>query len=363
MTVLLGLVDLYLKEGKPIGSNTLKSAGFKFLSSATIRNYFAKLESEGYLHQQHSSGGRIPTNKAYKFYVDTYILDREPILKEEKLLSKTLQKETNEVVSYLHSAAETLSELTQCPVFLSTPRFDVDFIQNIRFMPLDSEKLLCILVTNFGLLRTETLLLPRSFTQEEAGELEHYFHWRLSKKPKPLFSDEKLSKWAQRIYNEIMVRHVTNSAQSSTEIYRTGLSKLLLYPEFTDPSALASSLSLFEDSLQMRSLLNTSLLKNKLSCWIGDDLGPKTSECCVISIPYKIGQINAGSFAVLGPCRLPYRWLFSVLDHFASLVSDAITENVYKFKIHFHPPQDEALLKKNLSEAQLILLEDKSRKK
>src|SRR5438045_1193035 len=72
-SVLLGLIELYLKTGKPIGSHTLQENGFDSLSSATIRNYFSKMEEAGYLKQQHTSGGRIPTQKAFRLYADSYL--------------------------------------------------------------------------------------------------------------------------------------------------------------------------------------------------------------------------------------------------------------------------------------------------
>src|SRR3990167_9351799 len=99
--VLLGLIELYLKTGKPIGSHTLQENGFDSLSSATIRNYFGKMEAEGYLKQQHTSGGRIPTEKALRLYVDTYqskgTLDKE----QEEALNKVLKKETREIATVL----------------------------------------------------------------------------------------------------------------------------------------------------------------------------------------------------------------------------------------------------------------------
>ncbi len=346
--VLLGLIELYLETGKPIGSNTLQSNGFKFLSSATIRNYFAKLEEEGYLEQQHSSGGRVPTNKAYQLYA-SLISKAEVSPKEDKVLKIALQKEMKEVISYLHQAAETLSEVSGCPVFLLTPRLDMDLIQNIRFIPFDKERLLCAISTDFGLLRTEVLHLPVSFSESDATALEDYFYWRLSKKEKPTLTSEKQLKWAQRIYNEIMVRHVAGFSQAiPEEIYCTGLSKLLHFPEFSDPIHLANNLALFEDLVKMNAILSRCMKSSGVSTWIGDELG---MESAVLAIPYKIGKITVGAFGILGPCRLPYRKLFGLLHSVSEYVSEALSKSVNKFQIPFHPLQKG------------ILLEDKSKKK
>lgn len=349
--VLLGLIELFLKGGKPIGSQTLQENGFESLSSATIRNYFSKMEELGYLKQPHTSGGRVPTAKALRLYADTYH-DQGTIEKaQEEFLLSRMSKDSREVASTLHKAAEAFSEATQCAVFISAPRFDQDFVQDIRLIQLDSTKLLSVLITNFGLIRTETLYVERTVDAAFLRSVEEYFRWRMNQGEKPLFRDEAEVKMAQRIYNEIMVRHVVGYANFTNEdVIRTGMSKLLNYPEFNDATALASSLALLEDAGQMRLFLRECCKKQALSCWIGDELVPfvpKESECTIIAIPYRINQTTAGAIALLGPMRLPYRNLFGLAQVFSEQVSQALTEQMYQYKITFRQPK--------------ILLENQSR--
>src|SRR3989344_238020 len=237
--ILLGLIELYLKTGKPIGSHTLQEHGFKSLSSATIRNYFSKMEEQGYLKQQHTSGGRIPTDKALRLYADAYqsqgILEKA----QEEALEKVLSQDTKEVAAILHQAADVLGDLSKCAVFLSAPRFDQDFIQDIKMVQLDSMKILSILITDFGLIRTETLYMDHPVDSVFLRTFEEYCLWRLNKGYKPLFRTDMEAKMAQRLYNEIMVRHVVGYANfPNEEIWRTGLSKLLAYPPIKDPNPL-----------------------------------------------------------------------------------------------------------------------------
>lgn len=346
--VLLGLVELFLKSGKPIGSQTLQENGFDSLSSATIRNYFSKMEELGYLEQPHTSGGRVPTAKAMRLYADTY-KDQGFIEKgQEQILLEQIGKESREVATTLHRAAEVFSELTQCAVFISAPRFDQDFVQDVRLIQLAPTKLLSVVITNFGLIRTETLYVETPVDTSFLRSVEEYFKWRMNQGEKPLFKDAAETKAAQRIYNEIMVRHVVGYANFTGEdVIRTGLSKLLAYPEFNDAAALANSLSLLEDTSQMRLLLRECLKKQTMSCWIGDELVPfvpKDSECAVIAIPYRINQTLAGAIALLGPMRLPYRNLFGLSRVFSEQLSQALTEQVYQFKITFRQPKSSILL-------------------
>lgn len=340
--VLLGLIELYLKTGKPIGSHTLQENGFESLSSATIRNYFSKMEEAGFLAQQHTSGGRVPTEKAFRLYADAHLSEGVIGKEQEEALVEVIQGETKEIATLLHRASDVLSELTKCAVFISAPRFDQDFIQDVRLVPLDRSKVLSVLITDFGLIRTETVYLEKEVDPTFLRTTEEYFFWRMNKGEKPLFRHESDAKMAQRIYNEIMVRHVVGYANFPEEdVLRTGLSKLLAYPEFNDAAALASSLSLLEDANQMRSLLREAGKKDQMTCWIGDELCPfvpKDAECAVIAIPYRINQTVVGSIALLGPMRLPYRNLFGIVQAFAALISKTLTDSVYKYKITYREP-------------------------
>jgi heat-inducible transcriptional repressor len=345
--VLLGLVELYLKTGKPIGSHTLQENGFESLSSATIRNYFAKMETAGLLKQQHTSGGRIPTAKAFRLYAEHFCNQGVVEAEQEQVLGALFDEESKEIATTLHRMAESLSEMTQCAVFISTPRFDQDFIQDIRLISLDPSKLLSVIITNFGLIRTEAIYLDKPVDTLFLRSCEEYFLWRLNKGEKPLFNREAETKMAQRIYNEIMVRHVVGYTNFHDEdILRTGLSKLLAYPEFNDAAALAGSLSLLEDEAQMRAILRECCKKNELTCWVGDELCPYVpaeSECAIIAIPYKINQTIAGAIALLGPMRLPYRNLFGLSRLFSEQLSGSLTESLHKYKISFRNPQNQPI--------------------
>jgi heat-inducible transcriptional repressor len=344
--VLLGLIELYLKTGKPIGSSTLQESGFESLSSATIRNYFSKMEEAGYLKQQHTSGGRIPTDKAFRLYADA--MQNEGVVEkpQEEKLDAMLEISSKEPVALLHRLSDALSEMTQCAVFATTPRFDHDFIQDVKLIRLSKSQLLSVLITDFGLVRTETVYLDREIDPTFLHSVEEYFLWRLNKGEKPFFQDEKEAKIAQRIYNEVMVRHVVGYANFPEEdVLRTGLARLLAYPEFNDAAALAHSLSLLESDSQMRTLLRECAKREAMTSWIGNELAPfvpKDAECTVIAIPYRINQTVAGAIAILGPMRISYRNAFGLLQTFSEKLSRALTSSLYKYKVTFRQPTHSA---------------------
>jgi heat-inducible transcriptional repressor len=361
--ILLGLVEYYLASGKPVGSNTLKEAGFGNLSSATIRNYFAQLEEDGYLKQLHSSGGRVPTELAYRIYAQESIHSEEVSAKIREKLQSLKDGETHQIAVFLQQAAEELSLLTNLPVFMSAPRFDHDFVLDVKLMGLDIHRCLCVIITDFGAIRTEVLQTESKLSSFAIKRIESYFHWRLTGTDKPEGMDKTEEEIAQRFYNEVMVRYVVGYSQFvEEEVHRTGFSRLLGYPDFDSAFTLSNSLNLFENSQSIRLILRECCKLNTLKYWIGDDLIPYTKgkpNCSVIAVPYRINQKPVGAVGILGPTRMPYKQLFGTLKLFSEAVSDALTRSLFKFKISFREPNENTVYYLNNDQKKPFALEDR----
>lgn len=363
--ILLALVEHYIRNGKPVGSNTLKESGHEKMSAATIRNYFANLERDGYLEQPHTSGGRIPTDKAFRVYANEYLDARAITSAQQTALAELKETDAKEITPYLQRAAEILAKLTECAVFLTAPRFDQDLITLIKVVGIDTERLLCIVITDFGVVKTELFHTDLKLNSFVTHRLERYFHWRLTGNDKPEELTKKEEEWGKTIYNELIVRYLISYANFfDEEVYRTGLSNLLAYPELHDAATLSNCLALFENAHSMRLLLRDCTVKNQLKIWIGQDLksySTLTPECSVIGMPYRIGTQPVGGIGILGPMRLPYRELCGLLRLFSETVSETLTRNIYKYKITFRQPQAHSAQIK-YTEENLMLLEDHSHK-
>jgi heat-inducible transcriptional repressor len=222
-------------------------------------------------------------------------------------------------------------------------------------------------MTDFGMVHTETIYLEQEIDDAFLQQCEKYFLWRLNKGEKVTFEREMHAKQAQRIYNETMVRHVVGYLNFSTEeILRCGVSKLLAYPEFSEASSAVNSLALLENEDAMRALLRECNHKTTMTCWIGDELCPHVAPNAgntVIAIPYRINQMIAGSVAILGPLRLPYRELFGLLHNFSELISTTLTDILCKHKISFRQPTHPSAQKIEAPAGWLkpTILEDKTR--
>lgn len=369
LQVLLGAVDYYITTGKAVGSDTLKNCGFELLSSATIRNYFASLEDEGFLMQAHTSGGRIPTQKGFKTYALEALtnLQKAPV---SHIFDQLAHDETREIAKFLSDGANLLAEAANGAVFLSAPRFDNDYIVDIKLIPIDHQRALSVIITDFGVVQTEILHTLKKLNSFSTKRIESYFHFRLSGRDLPENLEEEEEELAQKLYNELIVRYIVGYTHfTEREIIKTGFSKLLTYKDFQDIGKLSSSLSLFENTYSMRLLLKECTKQNRLKFWIGEDLSLFTDDipdCSVIAVPYCINKQSVGAVGLLTPTRIPYSELFNLLNEFADTVSKALTRNIYKYKINFRQPKQESLdvqKKENrlLGTSHFMLLENQRR--
>ncbi len=373
--VLLGLVAYYIKTMKPVGSETLKEVGFPHLSSATIRNYFQNLEEAGFLAQHHTSSGRIPTAKAFRLYAQLILDDvnQRKAAPANLPIVEDAPQDIKEVMLFLQRFVESVSEKTGCPCFLSSPRFDQDFVVEIKLLAFEAGRCLSVLFTNFGVIHTEVLHSPHKLSQHEVMRIESYFRSRLASgavEPDEMTQEEL--ELAHRFYQESMARYlVAYSNFSQEELLRVGFSKLLRYPEFQEAERLTSSLSLFENSQALRALVRDVLRAHQMKFWIGEDLLSFLSSvpnCSVIAAPYTIGPKCVGAIGLIGPMRMPYQDHFQALKEAERTISKYLTENLYKYKIGYRSSyatpleldfQEHALL---IMKEPRALLEDKQTK-
>jgi len=359
MSVLLALVEHYVQTGRPVGSHTLKEVATSELSSATIRNYFVSLEENGYLKQHHTSGGRIPTEKAYRLYFSSLI--EEGGKHPTKEMTSHLEMEGKEVASFLQRSGEWLSSKLQLSLFLSFPRFDQDYLVKIRGVVLDPSRILFALVTQFGEVFTEILPLKGKLSEHALQRMERYFDWRLRGSP---IGEEEIDgrEVAENFYQELMLRYIVRqNSFVGEEIFRCGLSELLKYSEFQDPQLLSNGLGLFENGKKMRHLLREAITHNGLKIWMGDELDliqEGLEGGALVAIPYRIGSKPVGAFALLVPLIFDFRNLFEVLFPFVERVSEVLTEAVYLNRLSYRMPTESARMFLEDS-SRRVLIEDK----
>ena len=339
-SVLMSLVEYFLKTGKAVGSESLREAGCGDMSSATIRNYFAELEEKGYVKQHHTSGGRVPTAAAFRLYAHQAQQELSEAASDH--ISGVDVEETKELALFMQRAAEAISEATGCAAFLSSPRFDQDFVTDIKLVSIDSSRALAIIVTSFGQIYTELLHSPHKISSFSLKRMEEYFQHRITgRELEPTLAPDE-HELAVRFYQEVMTRYIVRYVNFTKEdLFRTGFSKLLRYPEFQEAESLTSSLSLFENQTALRALVRDTVKAEKSKVWIAEDLLSfltGSANCAVIATPYRIGHKQVGAIGIIGPMRMPYRHVIAQVQASAEDISRFLERNLYKHKISFRTP-------------------------
>lgn len=343
--VLLAMVDYYIKVGKPVGSSTLKEQGFPDLSSATIRNYFATLEKKGFLHQHHTSGGRLPTDRAYRVFAE-HVLEERKKGTEMPSLFAAQEEEAKEqhMALFLQKVGQNLSDLTGCATFLSAPRFDHDYIVDCNLVHVDEKRCVSLLITQFGLIYTEVVHLPIPLSKKTLEKVKEYFQARiLQKEPKKEHLTKEELSLANHLYQEVMARYFVSYTNFSQEdVYKTGFSQMLRYPEFQEAQALTGSLLLFENTQALRALVRQCLKAEGPKFWIGEDLGTfvdAAANCSIIASSYLIGQKPVGAIGIIAPMRIDYEKMFTLIEQASEEISSFLTNTLYKFKVTYRSPK------------------------
>ena len=357
--VLHSLIELYLKTGKPVGSQTLQEEVCADISSATIRNYFAALETEGYLKQQHLSGGRIPQAKAFLDYAH-FCYDRllEGPLPAVDALPVSDSISSNEVVSFLQQAGDRLSQKVSMAVAVSAPRFDHDAITDITFVFLDVQRALAVITTEFGLVHTVLLYSQQPLSHAFLRKADRFARSRLFREnlEPDLFEGDELEQ-VRKLYQEAMASYfVSYSSVSQEDLWRTGFSRLLKRPEFEEAQAISAPLSLFENENVLRGFSRDAMRANGPRFWVGDELSPYAvgePNCAVIAAPYHVGTHPVGALMVVGSMRVLYYDLFCFVTRAAEQISSVLTNCLLHHRMTYRVPEAQAIVVKGVQQLAL----------
>lgn len=338
--VLFGLIRLYLTTFKPVGSNNLRENGFEDLSSATIRNYFADLEARGLLEQPHTSGGRIPTWRAFKLFATEKGSLPKPLMSSLRSISR---QKTKKIFELLQQIAEQLSEWTGGATFLTLPHFEQDSITDLHLVKIDATRLLGALVTGFGQVHTYTLLIHHKLSEHALRRIEQCLRSELqrSSQSQSLSSEEK--KIAEQIYQDLLTRYLLEQSDARGGApHKTGFSRLLKHPLFHSAHTVAGALELFENAERLSQFARACQASNDVHAWIGEELAPfskEACECAICAINYQIGSLPVGAIGVLVPLTSDFPSIFALLSELSKALSNALESTITTYKLSYQPAE------------------------
>ena len=327
LRILQAIIDDYILTAVPVGSRTISKKYDMGLSSATIRNEMSDLEELGYLDQPHVSAGRIPSTKAYRLYVDQLL--RSGMLRndsEEAVRAHFLGR-MRQMEDVIDHAAQVLSSLTKYTAVVLPPTGNEPRIRTIQLVPVSDTSALTVIVTDAGIVRdtvirvsdqldSDTLYaISRTLTQELSGRTLHEAVERMPGIIARMQENEKLLRGLGRLLDE-------TSEAAHPHVGVGGTSNMLSYPEYSDMEKARSFLSLMETRDRLADIVGQQG-EMAFTVRIGPETGvPEMADCSIVTATYTAGDGRQGTIGVIGPTRMRYSRVLSILGTMGHQLSE-----------------------------------------
>ena len=333
--ILKNIVQLYVRDGQPIGSTKLANKIDLSVSSATIRNVMADLEANGLITSPHTSAGRIPTAKGYRLFVDSYVRAAPLNKKTIASLSDEFLDESDPDV-LIKKASNALSQMTEFAGVVMIPNQNIARFRQIEFMPLSANRVLSILVTEDGRVQNRVITLSRDYKESELVEAANYFNHlysgsNLSDVREKLIDDiqldneemHRITKNAMEIAKKALVDEEDNQA----DVMLSGEQKLLDVPDLCQIETLQKLFNVFKTKQDLLDLLDRSMKTDGVNIYIGEESGyGSLDDCSIVTKTYEAEGEVIGTLGVIGPTRMVYSEVVSVVDVTAKLLSNALSQ-------------------------------------
>ena len=330
-TLLKTLIERYIAEGQPVGSRALSKYSGLELSAATVRNVMADLEDLGFIASPHTSAGRIPTPRGYRFFVDS-LLTMEP-LELEKVHTIEGKLHPDQPQQLISSASQLLSGLTHFAGIVVTPRRKTPKIRQIEFLSLSEKRILLILVTADGDVQNRILFTEHPYSPSElvtaANHLNQYFAGHDFEQIRKLVKEDllKLRLDLQGLMAAALAAGDEAINHANEQYVISGQRNLLEIDELSsNMKRLRELFDLFEQRTALMQLLESSSKAEGIQIFIGGESGlAPLDECSVITAPYAVDGQIVGSVGVIGPTRMAYERVIPIVDITAKLLSSALS--------------------------------------
>ncbi|MBR4754342.1 MAG: heat-inducible transcription repressor HrcA [Lachnospiraceae bacterium] len=330
MKILQAIIRTYMETGEPVGSRTISKYSDLNLSSATIRNEMSDLEEMGYIVQPHTSAGRIPSDKGYRLYVDTMMLekDREVAEMKELMLEKTEKME-----KILMQVAKLLANNTNYAAMISSPQMRRNRLKFIQLSQVDSLHILAVIVCEGNIVKNKVIETEDELDNEDILKLNILLNTNLNglaMEEINLATITRLKEQAgihSKLLNDVMDAVAEAIVgDEDLEIYTSGATNIFKYPELSDSSKAKDILATFEEKQQLVELVNSTLETSSetgIQVYIGEETPIQTmKDCSVVTATYELEEGVQGTIGIIGPKRMDYEKVVANLKTLMSKLDD-----------------------------------------
>lgn len=327
------LVQRYIREGQPVGSRTLSRDSGLELSAATIRNVMMDLEELGLVSSPHTSAGRVPTARGFRFFVDTLLRVRPLGGEELSQLARSIAREAGDQRSLVASTSSMLSSLTSLAGVVTTPRQPHAALRQIEFLPLSDRRVLAIIVVNNEEVQNRILHLERDYSAEELVRASNFLNQKfggreISEVRALLVADLKRT---QERMNQAMLDAISMAQRAFSEepsrdnFVVAGETNLMGLADLGDVDKLRRLFEAFNAKRDILGLLDKVTTAQGVQIFIGEESGYSVlDDCSLVVAPYCAGEDVVGVLGVIGPTRMAYERVIPIVDVTAKLLGSAL---------------------------------------
>lgn len=319
--ILCAVIRNYLETGEPVGSRTISKYTDLNLSSATIRNEMADLEESGYIIQPHTSAGRIPTDKAYRLYVDDMMEEKE---REIQDLKDLLQETQGKMDNVLKNVAKVLAVNTNYATVVSAPQYKKNKLKFIQLSKVDKNQILAVIVVEGNVIKNSMLHISEMLDDETLLKLNILLNTHLNGLSLDEITLGMISALKQQagIHSDIVGEVLDAVAEAiradeELEIYTSGANNILRYPELADHQKASELINTFEEKEMFVKMASESIANEEntgIQVYIGEESHVQAmKDCSVVTTTYELGDGMKGSIAIIGPKRMDYEKVVGTL--------------------------------------------------
>ena len=330
------VIDSYIATGAPVGSTVLVRKYDFGVSSATLRNIMSELEELGFLTHPHTSAGRVPTDKGYRYYIDSLISFENDTEDMKLRLAGTPELHSGGFNELMEEASQFLAMLSHYTGVVVAPTEPVGQYKHIEFIRLRGRQVLIIFVTNTGSVQNKLVEFDERITQHDLNAFSNYLdeqleRWTLAEL-RQLLLDQMREE--QLLFGGLMDETYRASREvkerDGDKVYIGGASQIMEAPEFADVEKMRSLFKAFEDKYKLLKLLDKSVAAEGIKVFIGSE-NPffEMQGCSMVVSRYKAGNV-VGTLGVIGPIRMPYRQVIQVVDYTSKLLSRILDERLHR---------------------------------
>ena len=326
--ILEAIIEDYIVTAEPVGSRTVTRSHRLTLSPATVRNVMADLEEMGFLTAPHTSAGRVPTDKAYRFYVDSLLEVRNIARDEQEEIRKRCSLAGRDLGEALKETSRMLSSLSHYTGIVVAPRFTANVFRHIEFIKLSGSRLLVILVSQNGTVQNKIIETGSEIHPPDLVRMANYLNQLLkgltiAQVKEKIIREMKSDKIR---YDNLLARALEFSRQTlpetDSEVFIEGQVNILEQPEFTDVTRMKEIFRAFEEKGQLLSLLDRCMEAQGVNIYIGAEAHlSQMVGMSLITATYMTGKNTLGVLGVIGPTRMGYAKVIPIVDYTAKLVS------------------------------------------